>query len=79
MLNSAQSYKNAIKLTGNKTLPDPTVAFNIARYWNTKRNAAILYKSQLGSIKNFFLLPEIQDTTDHYKAFDREYYFEIEK
>jgi len=79
MLNSAESYKNAIKLTGNKTLPDPTVAFDISKYWNVKRNAASLYASQEGSMKKFFLLPEIQDTTNHYKTFDKEYYFEIKK
>lgn len=79
MLNSAESYKNAIKITGNKTLPDPTVAFDISKYWNKKRKAASLYASQEGSMKKFFLLPEIQDTTNHYKTFDREYYFEIKK
>jgi len=78
MLNSAESYKNAIKLTGNKTLPDPTVAFDISKYWNVKRKAASLYASQEGSMKKFFLLPEIKDTTNHYKTFDREYYFEID-
>lgn len=79
MLNSAESYKNAIKLTGNKTLPDPTVAFDILKNWSVKRNAASLYLSQEGTMKKFFLLPEIQDTTNHYKTFDREYYFEIKK
>jgi len=79
MLNSAESYKNAIKLTGNKTLPDPTVAFDISKYWDIKRKAASLYTSQEGSMKKFFLLPEIKDTTNHYKTFDREYYFEIRK
>lgn len=79
MLNSAESYKNAIKLTGNKTLPDPTVAFDIFKFWSVKRSAASSYSSQAGSMKKFFLLPEIQDTTIHYKTFDREYYFEIKK
>jgi LmbE family N-acetylglucosaminyl deacetylase len=79
MLNSAESYKNAIKLTGNKTLPDPTVAFDIFKCWNTKRKAALQYTSQSGTLKKFFLLPEIHDTTEHYRTFDREYYFEIKK
>lgn len=79
MLGSAESYQNAIKLTGNMTLPDPTVAFDISKYWSTKRKAAMRYTSQAGSMRHFFLLPEIQDTVDHYKAFDREYYFEIKR
>jgi LmbE family N-acetylglucosaminyl deacetylase len=79
MLNSAESYKNAIKLTGNNTLPDPTLAFDISKYWEIKRKAASLYTSQLGSMKKFFLLPEIKDTTNHYRTFDREYYFEVRK
>lgn len=79
MLSSAGSYKNAMKFTGNKSLPNPTVAFAISKYWNLKRNAASQYVSQSGSMKRFFLLPEIQDTTNHYNAFDREYYFEIKK
>jgi LmbE family N-acetylglucosaminyl deacetylase len=77
MLNSVQSYKNAIKLTGNKTLPEPTVAFDISKHWGLKRKAASIYTSQIESMKKFFLLPEIKDSTNHYKTFDREYYFEI--
>ena len=79
MLISAESYKNAIKFTGNKSLPDPTVAFDISKYWNAKRNSALQYASQSGTLKKFFLLPDIQDTTNHYSTFDREYYFEINK
>lgn len=79
MLSAAESYKNAIKLTGNKTLPDPTVAFDITKDWKVKRKAASLYASQEGSMKKFFLLPEVKDTTLHYKTFDREYYCEIKK
>jgi LmbE family N-acetylglucosaminyl deacetylase len=79
MLNAAESYRYAIKLTGNKTLPEPTVAFDISNYWCFKRNAAAAYTSQEKSMKKFFLLPEIQDTSKHYSTFDREYYFEIRK
>lgn len=77
MLNSADSYKNAIIRTGNKTLPEPTLAFDIYMYWEIKRKAASLYASQSGSMKKFYLLPELRDTANHYKTFDREYYFEI--
>jgi N-acetylglucosamine malate deacetylase 2 len=73
------SYKNAMKITGNKTLPDPTLAFNISMEWNTKRRAAFQYVSQFSSLRRFHQLPEIKDTTDHYNAFDREYYYEIKK
>jgi N-acetylglucosamine malate deacetylase 2 len=79
MLSSSESYNNAKKLTGNNTLPEPTVGFDILKYWGVKRKAASIYKSQEASMKKFFLLPEIQDSATHYKTFDREYYFEIRK
>lgn len=60
MLNSAESYKNAIKLTGNKTLPEPTVAFDISKYWNIKRNSASIYKSQEESMKKISSYQKLQ-------------------
>jgi len=77
MLGNAESYKNAIKLTGNKSLPEPTVAFNIKSNWKTKRKAASAYVSQTSTLEKFYLLPAINDTTEHYNTFDREYYFEV--
>ncbi len=79
MLKSSESYQNAKKITGNSSLPEPTVAFNIFEFWHIKRNAAAVYQSQRGSLKKFFLLPEIRDTTVHYKTFDREYYCETKR
>jgi LmbE family N-acetylglucosaminyl deacetylase len=63
MLKSSESYQNAKKITGNPSLPEPTVAFDIYEFWPIKRNAAAVYQSQRGSLKKFFLLPEIKDTT----------------
>lgn len=79
VLGSKESYKNASKVTGNKKLPNPTIAFDISKEWNVKRNAAFLYTSQAEILKKFYLLPEPSDTTDHYESFDREYYYEIHK
>ncbi|MBK9452752.1 MAG: PIG-L family deacetylase [Bacteroidetes bacterium] len=79
MLSDSESYHNAIQRTGNKTLPEPTVAFDISRFWPMKRNAAAKYASQEGSMKKFYLLPAVKDTAVHYKTFDREYYHEVSR
>ena len=78
LLVSSESYINAVKLTGNTTLPEPTVAFDIAPFWPWKRRAAFEYTSQAHVLRKFFLLPEEEDTAMHYAAFDREYFFEID-
>jgi LmbE family N-acetylglucosaminyl deacetylase len=76
---SSESYKNAMKYTGNITLPDPTIAFNISNNGTVKRKAAAAYVSQAVGLKRTYLLPELADTAIHYSTFDREYYFEIRK
>lgn len=69
------SYKNAIKYTGNKTLPDPTISFEIEKHWPTIRKAALANASQSISLPLF--LPKPKDTTIHYRSFSREYYYEL--
>jgi LmbE family N-acetylglucosaminyl deacetylase len=79
LLISRESYLNAVKLTGNTTLPDPSVAFDITPYWPLKRRAALEYTSQAHVLRKFYLLPEDEDTVMHYRTFDREYFFEINR
>jgi LmbE family N-acetylglucosaminyl deacetylase len=69
------SYKNEKNSSSNKTLPDPTIAFDISNGWANKRKAALAYVSQYPALKLF--LPKPTDTTIHYKTFDREYFSEI--
>jgi LmbE family N-acetylglucosaminyl deacetylase len=71
------SFKNEMNSSGNKTLPDPTIAFDISNSWTTKRKAALAHVSQYPALKLF--LPKPADTTIHYKTFDREYYSEIKR
>jgi len=79
MYASSEPYENVIKHLGNRTLPEPTLAFDIANNWTVKRKASAAYISQAGTLKKFYLLPEPADTTIHYKTFDREYYYEVKK
>jgi len=79
MLGNAPSYLHAISVTGNKTLPEPTTAVDITRYWKFKRRAALTYPSQRETLQKFFLLPDEGDTTKHYATFDREYFLEIKR
>jgi len=79
LLVSRESYINAVKWTGNTTLPEPTVAFDIAPYWPWKRQAALEYTTQAHVLRKFYLLPEEEDTAMHYNTFDREYFFEINR
>lgn len=79
LLGTMEPYHNAIKHTGNKTLPEPTLAFDITENWATKRKAASAYTSQAGTMRSFLLLPNEQDTASHYATFDREYYFEVKR
>lgn len=77
MLGGSEPYLNAQRYTGNTTLPDPTVCFDITSDWAIKRKAAMAYSSQADILKKFYLLPDARDTTLHYNTFDREYYYSI--
>ena len=79
MFGKAPSYKNAIEITGYKTLPEPTVAFNILPYWFYKHNASKSYVSQESTLRKFYLWPDAADTLIHYNSFDREYYYETKR
>jgi LmbE family N-acetylglucosaminyl deacetylase len=79
MLGHAASYQHAQLVTGNKTLPDPTVAVDISTTWPEKRKAAMCYGSQAETLSKFFLLPAEADTTPHFAAFSREYYYEVKR
>lgn len=78
-VSSVQTYKDLKKTDPGISLPEPTVAVDISGYWTIKRKAAAKYISQAGTLGKFNLLPDEKDTTRHYKSFDREYYFEINK
>ncbi len=78
-LGNSATYKNAIEVNGNSSLPAPTIAFDIVNNWPDKRRAALCYESQAGTLSKFHLLPAVEDTTNHYQTFDREYYSEIKK
>jgi LmbE family N-acetylglucosaminyl deacetylase len=77
MLSNSEPYLNAIKNTGNLTLPQPTYAFDIFPQWSLKNKAALCYKSQLNTLKKFNLVASPEDSLLHYKTFDREYFKEI--
>ena len=79
ILGDFEPYLNAKDYTGNTTLPNPTVAFNIIKNWAKKREAAIQYESQARTLNLFYLLPLDKDTTQHYSAFNREYFFEVKQ
>lgn len=76
---SSEAYANAKKYTGNTTLPEPTVAFDIRQNWSVKSRAGSAYESQAETLRKFFLLPDPDDTISHFTTFDREYYFEIKR
>jgi N-acetylglucosamine malate deacetylase 2 len=69
-----EPHTKACKFNKNEGLLDPDISFDIAKHWNTKRNAALAYKSQTHTLKKLFVLPDDKDTTTHFKAFPREYY-----
>lgn len=77
VLGANPAVKVAMQVTGNKTLPDPTIAFDITKNWSTKRKAGLTYPSQVDILRKFFLLPNDADTVEHYATFSREYFYEI--
>lgn len=79
LLSGVEPYENAKKITGNKSLPEPTIAFDIEKDWPCKKMASGCYVSQLNTLSKFHLYPDEQDTLTHYNTFDREYYFEIKR
>lgn len=79
MLAHAEVYSKAMKYTGNNTLPEPTIAFDVLNNWTVKRNAAAAYVSQENTLKKFYLFPDVEDTAKHYETFDREYFHLISR
>lgn len=77
LLSEKESYKNAKKHTGNQSLPEPNIAFDIINNWPAKQEAAKVYKSQFNVLNNFYMIAPKNETDEHYSTFCREYFFMI--
>jgi N-acetylglucosamine malate deacetylase 2 len=77
MIVGSEAYENAKVITGYTTLPEPTVSFDITESWPVKAEAAAEYISQSAVLTKFFILPGTDNRSEHFDAFNREYFYEI--